>query len=206
MKINVPRVALTVSAAITAALMLWVLPGDWRGLAVLPVFAWLAAWPSLGPNLGRHVDDFWEEEGTADPGGPPDPPAFTFSTEVPLELQRLSGPVGPPPSPDVDPVGYWQHRAWDDAPHFTDDDEPPLLPAPTPDTAGPASALLNDGGPGGQAPELEHTGGDQLAQLELEAGDPDLEHLAAQHAEAWRFAVLLERTRSSFDLLRRMHL
>jgi hypothetical protein len=203
---NYLRAVFTVSATAFTAIMLLLLPGGWRGLAVLPVFAWLVGWSHLGPHLGRHVEDYFDEyddegddEGTADPGYDP------FSEHVP-ELDRLTGPA---PSVDVDPVGHYSSQAWARTGEPWQQrgplDEPHLLSAPL-DASGPGMRPPSLAGPGGHEPELEGQGEPREVQAaELETW-PDLDELARRHADEFRFALVLEHVRSSFSLLRRMYL
>lgn len=186
---TLPRAVATVWAAALVALCLLLLPGDWRGLAALPAFAWWAAWSLLGQHhralhaLDRELDDQADELD-----------GYTVEPWPPMEPSKAE----PWPDEADDPVGYyamrarryvepWQQRGPGEQPH--------VIVRHVPHEPGlycPICVELS------QAVELDHTRVVDVQSAELDTIWPDT---LDQKAEA-----LTEHTRASFDLIRRMFL
>jgi hypothetical protein len=215
-----PRAIVTVWAAALVALCLFLGPGDFKGLAVLPAFAWLVCWVHLGPHRARgaHELDDWPElddqadelddwpERIAREGVPVDVLGFTDDGQV-----MVKGP-----SKADDPVGYysmlaaryvrpgWQQQAADDGPHLLTAPGPAgvlqPMPGPVPMTGGPVPAVGTGeaGPPADYPPELDHTRVIDVQSAEL-ATWPAAEDLAAGMAAD----AALDRVRTAFDFIRR---
>jgi hypothetical protein len=201
------RALASVAGAACAALCLLLLPGPVKGLAALPVFAWLVVWARTGPHRARHelVDDDQADE--LDP--------LPELDDWPDVLRAAELHDADLPDPAADPIGHysmmaarytnsttWEQQRADHGPHLIASAPAGVLQTPVPgpmsdDAGGPVPAVgTGEAGPPASTPP----GPADTAVIDVQAAELDTWPDPAELG----FDDLAERTRADFALLRRM--